>query len=65
MWTRLFFCLTWQIMDVKLSVLITVTKMLEEARNNAGKFKARCRISKMDVQNLAFQDETFDLGYHT
>ena len=40
-------------------------KMLEEARNNAGKFKANVEFQKMDVQNLAFQDETFDLplGY--
>ena len=36
-------------------------KMLEEARNNAGKFKANVEFQKMDVQNLAFQDETFDL----
>ena len=35
--------------------------MLEEARNNAGKFKANVEFQKMDVQNLAFQDETFDL----
>ena len=36
-------------------------KMLEEARKNAGKFKVNVEFQKMDVQNLAFQDETFDL----
>ena len=36
-------------------------KMLEEARNNARKFKANVEFQKMDVQDLAFQDETFDL----
>ena len=35
--------------------------MLEEARNNARKFKANVEFQKMDVQDLAFQDETFDL----
>ena len=36
-------------------------KMLEEARNNARKFKANVEFQKMDVQDLAFQDEIFDL----
>ena len=35
--------------------------MLEEARNNARKFKANVEFQKMDVQDLAFQDEIFDL----
>lgn len=45
-----------QIIDIDYS-----DKMLEEARNNAGKFKVNVEFQKMDVQNLAFQDETFDL----
>lgn len=36
-------------------------KMLEEARSNAQKFKANVEFQKMDVQDLGFQDETFDL----
>ena len=36
-------------------------KMLEEARKNAGKFKVNVEFQKMDVQDLVFQDETFDL----
>ena len=36
-------------------------KMLEEARNNARKFGVNVKFQKMDVQDLAFQDETFDL----
>ena len=36
-------------------------KMLEEAKKNAGKFKVNVKFQKMDVQDLVFQDETFDL----
>lgn len=35
--------------------------MLEEAKKNAGKFKVNVEFQKMDVQDLVFQDETFDL----
>lgn len=36
-------------------------KMLEEARKNAEKFEVNIEFQKMDVQDLAFQDEAFDL----
>lgn len=36
-------------------------KMLEEARKNAEKFEVNAEFQKMDVQDLAFHDETFDL----
>ncbi len=35
--------------------------MLEEARNNALKYNVSPKFINMDIQNLEFQDETFDL----
>ena len=35
-------------------------KMLEEAKKNAGAYKQKIQWLKMDAQQLAFEDETFD-----
>lgn len=60
MWTRFFSVLLanlgCQVIGIDYS-----DKMLEEARSNAQKFKANVEFQKMDVQDLGFQDETFDL----
>ena len=56
-----FFLLCLQIIGCQVIGIDYSDKMLEEARNNARKFKANVEFQKMDVQDLAFQDETFDL----
>lgn len=46
--------------DTEITAIDCSEKMLKRARDKAGKQKVKVRLEQMDVQNLRFEDNTFD-----